>query len=205
MKNYFFIFFAILFANAGFSQEKQGLSNVSESPKFVVKTNALYWFTTTPNLSLETAVSAKLTLDISANYNPWKFGEYARFQNFLIQPEVRYWIDEPFKGHFVGFHAHYLHVNVGLIDASNLWTPFNLRLSFLPNYRKEGDIYGLGAVYGYSWRLGSKWRLEGVAGLGYAHLNYLVYRKNGEQMGGTHYYNYVGPTKLALNLVYVIK
>jgi hypothetical protein len=205
MKHYFFIFLAILFANAGFSQGKQSVSDVSESPKFVVKTNALYWFTTTPNLSLETTLSAKLTLDISANFNPWKFSKEARFQHFLIQPELRYWFDNPMQGHFVGIHAHYLRVNVGLIDGTLTNFPFNMRLSFLPDFRKKGNIFGIGAAYGYSWKLGTKWYLEGVASLGYAHLNYLVFRKNGEQMGGTHYYNYVGPTKLAVNLVYVIK
>jgi hypothetical protein len=156
-------------------------------------------------LSLETPLNNKLTLDISVNYNPWKFGEYARFQNFLIQPEVRYWIDEPFKGHFVGFHAHYLHVNVGLIDATQAWLPFNLRLAFSPYLRKMGNIYGLGAVYGYSWYLGSKWYLEAIAGLGYAHLDYVTYTKSGYRVPGRDYYNYFGPTKLALNLVYVIK
>jgi hypothetical protein len=205
MKHYFFIFLAILFANAGFSQKKSDVSYLSESPKFVVKTNALYWLTTTPNLSLETTLSTKLSLDISANFNPWKFGERARFQHFLIQPELRYWFDKPMKGHFVGFHAHYLHINVGFIDASTGTLPFNMRLSFLPNYRKEGNIIGVGASYGYNWRLSAKWHLEGIASLGYAHLNYLVYRKNGEQLGSTHYYNYVGPTKLAINLIYVIK
>jgi hypothetical protein len=87
----------------------------------------------------------------------------------------------------VGLHAHYAY-----IDA-------------IFNTRKEGDIFGAGASYGYSWTLGSKWRLEGVAGLGYARLNYLVYNKNGEQIGGVHHYNYAGPTKLAINLIYVIK
>jgi hypothetical protein len=204
MKRYFFIFVALLCASAGFSQERQGVSNF-ETPKFVVKTNALYWLTTTPNLSIETPLSDKLSLDISVNYNPWKFGERARFQHFMFQPEVRYWFGESMKGHFVGFHAHYLHANVGLIDAAVTWLPINFRLAFLPQYRKTGDIFGAGASYGYSWQLSSKWYLEGVISLGYAHLQYDTYAKDGSKLDTRDYYNYVGPTKLGINFVYVIK
>ncbi len=39
-------------------------------PKFAIKTNALYWATTTANLGFEVGLSKKLTLDISGNYNP---------------------------------------------------------------------------------------------------------------------------------------
>lgn len=205
MKHYFFILIALLYANVGFSQEKQGTSDDFESPKLVIKTNALYWLTTTPNLSVETALSDKLSLDIASNFNPWKFGNQARFQHFLIQPELRYWFDKPMKGHYVGFHAHYLHANVGFIDATLIGTPINFRLRFLPNFRKEGNIYGLGVSYGYSWYLSTKWRLEGVASIGYAHLKYNTYTKNGYKLPWFDYYNYVGPTKLAINLVYVIK
>ena len=42
-------------------------------PKFAIKTNALYWATTTANLGFEVGLSKKLTLDVSGNYNPWKF------------------------------------------------------------------------------------------------------------------------------------
>jgi hypothetical protein len=194
MKQYFFIFFTILFVNAGFAREKQKVSDVFESPKFVVKINALYWLTTTPNIGLETIVNAKLTFDISANFNPWKFGKYTRFQHFLIQPELRYWLDKPMQKHFIGLHAHYGYANLGFIANMSIF-----------NSRKEGNIFGIGASYGYNWKFGEKWRFEGVASLGYAHFNYLVYSKDGEQMGSTHYYNYVGPTKLAVNLIYVIK
>ena len=37
--------------------------------------NALYWATSTPNLGFEVGLAKKLTLDISGNYNPWKFGD----------------------------------------------------------------------------------------------------------------------------------
>ena len=45
-------------------------------PKFAIKTNALYWATTTANLGFEVGLSKKLTLDVSGNYNPWKFSDH---------------------------------------------------------------------------------------------------------------------------------
>ena len=36
-------------------------------PKFAIKTNALYWATTTANLGFEVGLSKKLTLDVSGN------------------------------------------------------------------------------------------------------------------------------------------
>jgi hypothetical protein len=194
VKRYFFIFAALLCAIAGFSQEKQDVQSDFESPKWAVKTNALYWLTTTPNLGIETVLSNKLSLDVSMNYNPWKFGKSAKFRHFLIQPEIRYWIDSPTKGHFVGVHVHYADVDIDMGFVS-----------LLPDVRKKGHLYGVGALYGYSWELGNKWRLEGLVGLGYAHLKYRTYTDDGHKMNIYDYYNYVGPTKLAVNLVYIIK
>ncbi|MDR2126353.1 MAG: DUF3575 domain-containing protein [Prevotellaceae bacterium] len=204
MKRYLFIFTALLYANVCFSQGKQPAAGDLESPKLVIKTNALYWLLTTPNLSVETALSDKLSLDIASNFNPWKFGAHARFQHFLIQPELRYWLDKPMKGHYFGFHVHYLYVNVGFIDT-HITVPFNLHLSFMPDFRKQGNIYGLGFSYGYNWRLNAKWALEGVLSIGYAHLKYNTYQRDGYKFPGYDYYNYVGPTKLAANLIYIIK
>jgi hypothetical protein len=205
MKRCFFICVALICANVSFSQEEQEVSNDFESPKLAVKTNALYWLLTTPNLSVETSLNDKLSLDIEVNYNPWKFGEKGRFQTFLFQPELRYWLDKPFKGSFLGFHAHYIWANVGLIDAAKVWTPLNFVLNYLPKYRKTGDIFGVGFSYGRSWRLSSRWYFESVISLGYAHLQYDTYDKDDRKLDTRDYYNYVGPTKIGIGFTYVIK
>jgi hypothetical protein len=201
MKRYFFIFIVLLYANVSFSQQKLEKSDFFLSPKIVVKTNVLYWLIATPNLGIETVLTDKLSLDLSINYNPWEFGEYTRFQHLLIQPELRYWIGKSMKGHFVGFNFYYLRVNVGFINAVTKWSYF----SFLSNSRKEGNIFGGGASYGYNWRLSPQWSFETVASIGYAHLNYYTYNRDGLKRGNNNFYNYVGPVKLALNFVYIIK
>ena len=66
-----------------------------------VKTNGLFWATTTPNLGLEIALSPRYTLDLSGAYNPWTFKDDKKMRFWLVQPELRYWLCEKFEGHFV--------------------------------------------------------------------------------------------------------
>ena len=58
-----------------------------DMPVFAIKTNALYWATATPNLGVEFALSEKWTMDISGNYNPWKWSGNKKFKHWLVQPE----------------------------------------------------------------------------------------------------------------------
>ena len=74
--------------------------------QFAVKTNALYWLTTTPNVGAEVALSRKFTVDLLAAYNPWTFKDDKKMRFWLVQPEARYWFCEKFEGHFVGVHLH---------------------------------------------------------------------------------------------------
>ena len=55
---------------SGTSIYAQVQRNEAYLPKFAIKTNALYWATSTPNLGFEVGLAKKLTLDISGNYNP---------------------------------------------------------------------------------------------------------------------------------------
>ncbi|GAB6010396.1 DUF3575 domain-containing protein [Dysgonomonas reticulitermitis] len=164
-------------------------------PGLAVKTNLLYDATTTFNLGGEFRLSDYLTLDVPVSYNPWTFPENRKFKHFLVQPELRYWLNEPFNGHFLGAHLLYSHFNIG-----------NLPFGSLRDNRYQGDAYGLGFSYGYQWLLSSRWNLEATLGLGYVYLDYSRYecracgRKTGE--GPT---NYFGATKAGISLIYIIK
>lgn len=73
------------------------------------------------------------------------------------------------------------------------------------DYHYEGWYVGGGLTYGYAWRLCDYWNLEAAIGLGYAHLAYDKYEN--EECGlllDSRHKNYVGPTKLALNIAYLI-
>ena len=47
----------------------------SYAQKIAVKSNLLYDATTTMNLGLEIGLAKKWSLDLSGNYNPWKFND----------------------------------------------------------------------------------------------------------------------------------
>lgn len=66
-------------------------------------------------------------------------------------------------------------------------------------------MLGAGIAYGYTWALSKHWNLEAEIGLGYVFSKYDQYEceKCGEKVKDNKTHNYVGPTKAALNLVYV--
>ena len=101
MKKVLFLFFA------------SGRHDECHGQKFAVKSNLLYDATATINLGVEMELSKKWTLDLSGNYNGWKFGDDMRWKHWMVQPEARYWLCEKFNGHFLGVHAHYADYNVG--------------------------------------------------------------------------------------------
>lgn len=73
----------------GTSAYAQVQRNETYLPKFAIKTNALYWATSTPNLGFEVGLAKKITLDVSGNYNPWKFGNDCQIKHWPVQPELR--------------------------------------------------------------------------------------------------------------------
>ena len=162
---------------SGTSIYAQVQRNEAYLPKFAIKTNALYWATSTPNLGFEVGLAKKLTLDISGNYNPWKFGDDRQIKHWLVQPELRYWLCERFNGSFFGLHGHY-----------------------------DGNVYGAGISYGYQWIISKRWSMEATIGVGYAHLKYDKYARGdgGEKLGHNNR-NYFGPTKVGLSFIYIIK
>lgn len=72
-----------------------------------VKTNLLYWATTTPNIGTEIAVGKKHTAQVFFGLNPWKQsgGDQSSIRHWLVQPEYRYWFCQSFNGWFLGAHA----------------------------------------------------------------------------------------------------
>lgn len=169
--------------------------------KVAVKTNTLYWATTTPNLGLEIGLGPRTSLDVSGGYNPFRFGSKdsnKKFQHWIVQPEFRLWNCGRFYRGFWGFHAMY-----GKYNAGNISLPLNL-ISGLKTHRYEGWLVGAGVSYGYHIYLGPHWNLEATFGFGYAYLDYKRFEcvrcgdyKNKESK------HYFGPTKLGISFVYL--
>ena len=169
---------------------------------FAVKTNLLYDATATINAGMEIGLAPRWTLDLSGNYNGWVINEH-KWKHWMAQPEFRYWFCDRFSGHFLGFHALGGQYNIGNIrnSISFLGTDF----SKLTDNRVEGWGVGGGIAYGYAWILGRHWNLEAEIGFGYIYTRFDRYKcmdcNRLLERGADHHY--IGPTKAAINLVYL--
>ena len=163
-----------------------------------VKTNLVMDAMKMINLGAEVGLSKKLTLDLYANYNPWKYKDQKMMKMLAIQPELRYWFCDKFNGHFVGFHVH-----GGVYQAAAINMPWGIWPE-LEDHRFKGHFYGAGISYGYQWILAKHWNLEGNIGVGYARVKYEQFecKSCGEKVSEGHK-NYVGPTKAAISLIYL--
>lgn len=170
------------------------------SQNIAVKTNALYLATTTPNIGIETSLGKKSTVELVYGLNPWKQsgGDQSSLRHWLLMPEYRYWFCESFNGWFVGAH-----LMGGEFNMSSVKLPFGL-IPALEDHRYEGWYAGAGVTAGYQWVISRHWNLEASVGFGYDYIKFDKYKCGtcGEKVTSSHK-NYIGPTKLALSLLYV--
>lgn len=186
--------------------------SLSAQDRFAVKTNLLHDATASVNLGVEYGFAPKWTASVAGSFNDWKVAD--RWLNhFLVSPEVRYWFCERFAGTFVSVHAHAGSATLGRFwDFSQYYRKFpNLDTFML----KDATVLGVGVGLGHAFVLGRHWNLEAELGLGY------MYTKGDEhelsvKADGSHYlpdeaipvlqgsiFDYLGPTKMALSIVYL--
>lgn len=180
-----------------------GASPAIRAQQVAVKTNLLYDAMLNINGGIEVGLAPRWSLDFSANYNNWTFSGGKRWKNWFLQPEARYWLCDRFSGHFLGLHLHGGKYNVGGLDngINFLGSDF----SQLGDYRYQGWFAGAGVAYGYAFILGMHWNLELELGLGYAYTRFDKFEcvGCGRRMERDKTHHYVGPTKAAVNLVYI--
>lgn len=171
---------------------------VAEAQSIGLKTNLLYWATTTPNVGLEVQTHRRHTVQVFYGLNPWTFENGKKLRHWVVQPEYRYWFCQTFNGWFVGAH-----LMGGQFNAGGIKLPFGL-LKEMRDRRYEGWFVGGGLTAGYQWPLAKHWNLETSVGLGYDYLKYDKYRCEhcGNKTGDADRH-YVGPTKAALELIYM--
>lgn len=175
------------------------------------KNNLVYDALLTPNLSVEFSPWEEMDLgypnrheflfyENDATANGYKTKKWS---HWLVQPEIRYWICETFNGWFLGLHAHGGQMNVGGINI-----PFIIQnhSKEMKDYRYEGYFYGGGISTGYHWILSSRFSVEASLGLGYARVKYDRFRCTScGKKDGKGKADYLGPTKLAVSIIYIIK
>lgn len=173
-----------------------------KAQEVVLKTNLVSDAILSPNLGVEIGMAPRWTLDLNGNINAWNINGHS-WKHWMVQPEARYWFCNRWAGHFVGAHIHGGQYNVGALknNISFLGSDF----SNLSDKRYQGWFAGVGVAYGYAWILNKRWTLEAEIGLGYAYTRFDVYpcATCGKKIEKDKPHHYVGPTKAAVNLVYV--
>ena len=108
MKKLLFEIIALILSS-GFAAAQSVPLSADKGAVWVIKTNALYWATTTPNIGAEVRLAPKWTLEAEVGLNPFTGknddGSYGKsLKHFRLHPEVRYWFCEAFYKHFLGLH-----------------------------------------------------------------------------------------------------
>lgn len=168
-----------------------------------IKTNLVADGLLSPNLGVEVGLAPKWTLDLTGEFNGWTLSHNRRWKHWLVMPEARYWLCDRFSGHFFGVEAHGGQYNIGGFDGK--WNLFGTDARKLKNTRYQGWFVGGGITYGYAWILGRHWNLEAEIGVGYSYTRYDRFRCAGcgKKIETDKPHHYVGPTKAAINLVYL--
>lgn len=158
--------------------------------QWAVKTNVAYLAATVANLGIEYGFGRHYSVDLPVIYSPYTVSRTFRLCFLAVQPEFRYWLGTPMKGHFFGAHLH--------IGA------FNISVDKRTRYQSPDGFYGVGIGYGYALPFARHWGAEFTVGAGYVHTKYDVYYNipNGARYEKGVPYNYWGLTKVGVNLVY---
>lgn len=165
--------------------------------RIAVKTNLLYDATTSFNLEGEIRMSNHSTFSLSAGFNPWNFSNNTRLKHISVKPEFRYWLYEPFAGHFFGASLMYADFNIGGIKFLS---------NSLKNNRYEGWLGAASLSYGYHYPISTHWSIEGSIGIGINRIDYNQYKiTEPDKLVKKKLFYYIGPNQISLSIVYVIK
>ena len=184
--------FLLIIAASGFARKQ----NVG------IKTNILPDIALSPNLGFEFGLAPKWSLELVGEVNFWTVNDH-KWKHWLAEPEIRYWLCDRFAGHFFGLHVIGGQYNFGNIKNGIKFLGSDF--SKLSDYRYQGWAAGAGIAYGYAWILGEHWNLEAEIGIGWLYTRYSKFNcaDCGKKLESNRPHNYVGPTKLALNFVYL--
>ena len=179
-------------------------AGTASAQKVAVKTNALYWMTTTPNVGFEFALADRWTFQIAGGYNPWTLNkeENQKIKHFLVSPEVRYWFCESFQGHFIGINGNYTQFNISSVHIPQVFFPS----SSMEESRNQGWAAGAGLTYGYATPIARRWNIEFNLGLGFWYTEYDKFESRPCGLFQESLNNLAfGLTDIGISFIYMIK
>ena len=163
-----------------------------KSPTSRLEDNTLDWILMSPNLTLDTRLSHRVTFEIGIAGNPMDktpYGSDIKLKNLRIEPSLRYWFNRPMARHFMG-----LAFSGGA---------FNLRLR---EHCYKGNGFAAGLTYGYALVLNRHWNVEFTLGLGLARVwgyNYL--HQNGQPVNSNMDRWVPVPVGTGISFSYILK
>ena len=170
---------------------------------WALKTNLLHDATLSVNLAGEYAFAPQWSAELSASVNAWRSWGGSRIQHVLLQPEIKYWTCERYSGWFLCGN-----LLGGTATLGNFWdfSKVTPRSPDLRNYLlKDALVLGVGVGGGYDFILSRHWNLEVEGAIGYMYARGDEYDDVTPQellLKGSEF-DYIGPTKLAVSIVYL--
>lgn len=125
------------------------LTTPAKAQRLAVKTDPLRWALMMPNIGGEVSVGDRWSIDLSVSgtQKPY-WSQDAKI--FCLQPELRYWLSGRQMSRFY-------------VGAAAMWSRYDMKFE---GKMHEGDAYGGGITFGYSWFLSTRWSLEAYGGFG---------------------------------------
>lgn len=170
-------------------------------PLLALKTNMLYDLALSPNIEVELPFGRNKRWSVMAEYlNPWwrldKLNYAYEIQEAGV--ELRRWLTPRCDGGRPWLSGSFL----GLYVAS---AKYDLEYNGVGD---QGEIWSVGATWGYSWPIGRHWNLEFSLSAGYVKGERRHYNAEFESSHLIYKYtkniNYFGPTKLKFSLVWIL-
>lgn len=101
-----------------------------------------------------------------------------------------------------------MHAIAGQYNIGNIGTNFSFLgtdFSNLRDKRYQGWGAGAGIAYGYAWPVAKHWNIEAEFGFGWIYTRFDSYpcAECGTKIDVNRPHNYVGPTKVAINIEYL--
>lgn len=154
-----------------------------------LKTNVPMLAIDVKNISFEIQTGKKVSLELPVMLNFSDQSDKHALRTIAFQPEARWWMAKPGKGHYLGAHAHVA------------W--FNMKWDDRRYQSVDRPLLGAGLSYGYKVNFGSHWGAEFNIGAGYANMRYdTFYNIDKGARLNTRQRHYWGITRLGALLVY---
>lgn len=129
------------------------ICNRGQAQFYSAKVDVLGLATGTLNVEGSMAISARWSLHLPVQYNPWTLWDNKKLKNLTVLPGIRYWQRETYQGGF-------------FFGANTIISRYNIGGLFGSPYRYEGMGYGMGFSAGYSIPVKRQWNIEFELGAG---------------------------------------